>query len=59
MDINLMLLKIEDTNEYFEVGFKNPDKDMFYYTGTTHYPTKEEIKIFIGKSVSNVWKSWV
>lgn len=53
MDIYLRSLRKEDTNEYWEVGFKNPDKDMFYYTGTTHYPTKEEIIAFIGKSASN------
>lgn len=53
MDINLRLLKIEDTDEYWEAGFKNPDKDMFYYTGTTNYPTKEEIKTFVEKSIVN------
>lgn len=53
MDINLRLLRIEDINGYWEVGFKNPDKDMFYYTGTTHYPTKEEIKTFVEKSTSD------
>lgn len=59
MEINLRLLKLEDRNKYWEVGFKNPDKDMFYYTGTIHYPTKEEgIKreaLYINNEFHNVY----
>lgn len=50
MDIYLRLLKIKDLDEYWKVGFERPDKDMFYYTGTTYYPTKDEIEKFIEKS---------
>ena len=50
MDIYLRLIEEKDLDEYWKVGFESPDKDMFYYTGTTYYPTKEEIKEFIEKS---------
>ncbi|GAA0087044.1 GNAT family N-acetyltransferase [Clostridium sp. MB05] len=53
MEINLRLLNKLDVNEYWEVGFENPDQEMFYYTGTTNYPTKEEIELFIEKSINN------
>ena len=50
MDIYLRVIEEKDLDEYWKVGFESPDKDMFYYTGTTYYPTKEEIKEFIEKS---------
>lgn len=50
MDIYIRKLEISDLDEYWKEGFENPDKDMFYYTGTTHYPSKEEIESFIEKS---------
>lgn len=53
MNINLRFLEVKDLDEYWKVAFENPDEDMFYYTGTTHYPSKEEIKIFIGKSCND------
>lgn len=53
MDIKLRLLDISDKKEYWKAGFENPDNEMFYYTGTTKYPTKEEIDIFIEKSISD------
>lgn len=34
MNIDLRLLDISDKEEYWKVGFKNPDEEMFYYTGT-------------------------
>ncbi|WP_291651280.1 GNAT family protein [Clostridium sp.] len=53
MKIDLRLLDISDKEEYWKLGFENPDKEMFYYTGTTKYPTKEEIDVFIQKSISS------
>lgn len=51
MEINLRFLDNKDTDEYWKVGFENPDEEMFYYTGgSTHYPSKEEIEKFIEKS---------
>ena len=53
MEIRLRLLDIKDLDEYWKVGFEEPDKDVNYYTGTTHYPSKEEIERFIEKSSSD------
>lgn len=53
MDIKLRLLDVSDKEEYWRLGFENPDKEMFYYTGTTNYPTKEEIYSFIESSTKN------
>lgn len=53
MNIDLRLLDISDKEEYWKVGFKNPDEEMFYYTGTKNHPTKEEIDAFIEKSISS------
>ena len=50
MGIYMRLLEISDLDEYWKEGFESPDEDMFYYTGTTHYPNKEEIERFIVKS---------
>ena len=50
MEIYIRLLEISDLDEYWKEGFESPDKEMFYYTGTTHYPNKEEIEKFIEKS---------
>lgn len=51
MEIKIRLLENEDLHEYWKSGFENPDKDMFYYTGTTNYPSKDEIKKFIENSI--------
>ncbi|MDV4151902.1 GNAT family protein [Clostridium sp. AL.422] len=53
MDIYLRSLEIKDLDEYWEVGFERPDKDVNYYTGTTNNPSKEEIQKFIEKSSSD------
>ncbi|WP_301281814.1 hypothetical protein [Clostridium bornimense] len=35
MEIFLRKIKEEDIEQYWEEGFKNPDKEMLYYTRTT------------------------
>lgn len=52
MDIFLRKIQEEDIEQYWEEGFKNPDKEMLYYTGTTSKITKEGIVSFVHKIIN-------
>lgn len=53
MEINLRLLNKLDLDEYWKIGFENPDKEMFYYTGTTDYFSKEQIQLYVEKTIND------
>lgn len=47
MEIKLRRLSIEDKESYWNSSFKNPDKEVMYYTGTINNPTKEQVYNYI------------
>lgn len=53
MEIKLGKLSIEDKEKYWNSGFKNPDKEVMYYTGTINNPTKEQVYSYIERIVED------
>ena len=53
MEIKLGKLSIEDKEKYWNSGFKNPDKEVMYYTGTINNPIKEQVYSYIERIVED------
>ncbi len=50
---HMRLIRVEDTERYFDAGFANTDPEANYYTGTTGSFTKEQVKQYVHGVVEN------
>lgn len=51
--IDLELIKKEDKQEYYQVGFACPDKEIDYYTGNEGSFTEEQVFSYVDKIVED------
>lgn len=51
--ISLRLIKRSDIPEYYKSGFKSPDEEVQFYTGTIKTPTEDDIWAYVQKIVED------